>query len=156
MSEMEAGQKLDALVAEKVMGWAITHRGHRVMPGPGGIHGGREMRGFTGSVDARTWISQVCPDYSTDISAAWEVVEKLKERHGVTLSGGPNDEGGCEGWVCSVKAFGYRRFQDQEWNAHADTAPLAICKAALQAVAHATTPESEVSIPAPHDSEAGE
>jgi hypothetical protein len=80
----------------------------------------------------REWISQnwnhgFCvyddelPDFSDDISAAWMVVERMTD--GET----PND---CElhttvrGWRCDL----YRG------SANAETAPLAICRAALLAI----------------------
>ena len=58
----------------------------------------------------------VYPEVSTSISAAWEVVEKLR-RHIFQLS----DD---EGWCCTFS---------MRFNAKADTAPLAICRAALRA-----------------------
>lgn len=59
---MEAGRELDALVAEKIMGWSNCHR-----EGDWGYFG----RPFGGPTDFRI------PNYSTDISAAWEVMEKM-------------------------------------------------------------------------------
>jgi len=61
------------------------------------------------------------PSYSTDISAAWRVVEKMSD--GET----PNDvelRTSVRGWRCDFFK-GY---------ANAETAPLAICRAALLAV----------------------
>ena len=61
---MKAGRELDALVAEKVMGWTWD---------------GKTAWSPTGS---RLWMVRKdpywwLPYYSTDIAAAWEVVEKL-------------------------------------------------------------------------------
>ena len=72
------------------------------------------------------------PHYSTSISAAWEVVEKLKAHYMITLIGGPDDEGGCEEWTCRITARGYRSQLDTTWQATAPTAPRAICLAALK------------------------
>jgi hypothetical protein len=62
---MKPGRKLDALVAEKVMGYHNIYVAHdgvpHLLPIPNS--------GTTGVI---------CPRYSTDIAAAWEVVEKLQ------------------------------------------------------------------------------
>lgn len=56
--------------------------------------------------------------YSTDIACAWLVVEKMRLEGSMPelTSGEPNDDWQC--WTCLTSAF-------------ADTAPLAICRAAL-------------------------
>lgn len=74
---MKPGSELDALVAEKVMGL------ERVMtPGFGMEVGWRPIHSNLGASPLKS--------YSTDISAAWEVVEKMKQinllRVGSTLS----------------------------------------------------------------------
>lgn len=84
-----AGRELDALVAEKVMGI-----------------GKLEFDAYYGPQHR----------YSTDIAAAWEVVEKLAKPLKVVWTG--------KVWVCEV--FGEPCSQE------AGTAPLAICRAALK------------------------
>lgn len=146
--EQEAGRELDALVAEKVMGlppsaWPPPCIRHHRTDDAEWDSGSQEAGGWC--YTCNTMISSVDrepPAYSTDISAAWEVVEKLKERHGVKVMGGPDDEGGCEIWCCDITAYGYRPFQDHSWSDAAATAPLAICRAALQATG-ASEPEGE-------------
>lgn len=59
--------------------------------------------------------------YSTDISAAWQVVEKMREKSGVVLSDFLNND-----WSC--------HFVDAGKEIVAETLPLAICRAALLAV----------------------
>ena len=119
---MEAGRELDTLVAEEVMGWEATADGlywdarqkrTRLVLGSA-IAKKREEMGIEngpGFVFAP----------STDIAAAWEVVEKadLWSLYG-SIGDGP-----------------YRaciQFEDREGLMTADTAPLAICLAALKAV----------------------
>ena len=119
---MKAGRELDTLVAEKVMGWEATADGlywdarqkrTRLVLGSA-IAKKREEMGIEngpGFVFAP----------STDIAAAWEVVEKadLWSLYG-SIGDGP-----------------YRaciQFEDREGLMTADTAPLAICIAALKAV----------------------
>ena len=79
---MKPGRELDALVAEKVMGWR-----KKTFPGGGG--------GFTAWVDenekvmkliSNSTMSETCYrcDYfrpSTDIAAAWEVEEEINKRN---------------------------------------------------------------------------
>lgn len=96
IDEMDAGPELDRLVAEKVMGCEPC--GHP----------------FCGP---RTGHNMPAP-YSTDIRAAWEVVDKL----GLFVGKG------FFGWIASQNSY----WLDSE-TCTADTAPLAICRAALKA-----------------------
>jgi hypothetical protein len=73
---------------------------------------------------AREVMGEICRDYSTDITAAWSVVDKMRdEGYWMELIGpmNPRDE-----WVA--------RFVQINWveDASADTAPMAICLAALE------------------------
>lgn len=69
------------------------------------------------------WDLEVVPCYSTDIRDAWEVVEKLADMLDRTLRE-------CSsGWE-----FGGRKSDGTVVWGQADTAPLAICLAALEAV----------------------
>lgn len=65
------------------------------------------------------------PDYSTDISAAWEVIEKVKE----FIRVGRNIKGR---WWCEIERLSYQGEPDT-WFVLEDTAPMAICIAALKA-----------------------
>lgn len=106
---MKPGSELDALVAEKVMGL------ERVMtPGFGMEVGWRPIHSNLGASPLKS--------YSTDISAAWEVVEKMKQGSGhfsIKLT--------CYGWEA---LFRYPVTRE----ATAMTAPHAICLAALKAI----------------------
>jgi len=63
--------------------------------------------------------------YSTDIAAVWQVLEKLGL---VCIIGfNPEDRGGT--WDCS---FGLKLTEDNPTLVYADTAPEAICLAALK------------------------
>lgn len=75
----ERARRIDALVAEHVMGWEITHRGRRVRPGHDYGHNHREVTGFTGYTDARRWIATVCHEFSTTWEGMGLVVEKWAE-----------------------------------------------------------------------------
>jgi len=116
---MKPGRELDALIAERVMGWKICRN----------KNGGYSI--FVGDEDNYTaWSStkdielpDVFPKYSTDISAAWEVVEKIKYKWDNNFSIHWNGEE----WVIPQP-----KFPDLAISV-GDTAPHAICLAALEA-----------------------
>jgi Phage ABA sandwich domain len=122
-----AGRALDALVAERVMGWTDIRNDHYVLLDPAGVWMGRapQSQPWDSPQDKDRGISLV-PHYSTDIAAAWLLVECLRDE-GWLLSITPDEPGG--GWAVQYKP--------KERNLHgwerADTVPLAICRAALAA-----------------------
>lgn len=87
--------------------------------------------------------------YSTDIAAAWLVVEKMRERFFWLIL---TDCAGF-GWLAVFNEEGPPIDDEplRRGEGEADFAPLAICRAALQAVA---TPDSAVSPGGHHASEA--
>lgn len=118
---MQPGRELDALVAEKVMGlpvkWATDPYREIGMP-----EKGRQpyLKGVAGGV-YYDWAD--VPKYSTDIAAAWAVVERFTRlNYDVAL------HTTREGWTC---AFRGALLADA---AQAPTAAHAICLAALKAV----------------------
>ena len=127
--EMEAGRELDALVAEKVMGWTMGdyEPGLYYTTRPGGPV----------AVISPTWTPRM-PFHrflpSTDIAAAWEVVERLYDLRWIiglgSLAQNPR------GWRCELCNMWEDDFEraPSDIEANADTAPLAICRAALLAV----------------------
>lgn len=70
INKTPAGRELDALVAERVMGWADINQGTRKWTG---IPPGR--RSDTFSLAQFVAVSH----YSTDIAAAWIVTRKIKD-----------------------------------------------------------------------------
>lgn len=103
--KMQVGRELDDLVAEKVMGYEIerfsfTYDGY--------------------SEESTIWLraeSKYNPvPFSTDISAAWKVVETYPD--GVEILKCP------DGYLCFI-------ITDEEFKATGDTAQEAICKASL-------------------------
>lgn len=119
---MEAGRELDALVAEKIMGWKVVD-------------------GWWDMGDGRSWpVEDWCDDYerviqeafrpSTDMSAAWYAIERVEA---------------TGKWASSVNAV--RDQSPNKWctefwptdnwsprviSSYAETAPLAICRAVLK------------------------
>lgn len=130
---MEAGREMDALVATIIMGLEVhrlekSYRGERSTPGskvPGEwIH--HVLYVYHTPTSRNLDVSH----YSANISAAWEVVEKLQAEpleyyFGINRTPSiPYEKTGRTHWHCELGGkMGY-----------ADTAPLAICKAALLAV----------------------
>lgn len=129
---MSAGREMDALVGREVMGFAVYRYDkdraencyfmlmdadfNPVVPGRAGER----------KTEQDAWGD--CPAYSTDIAAAWQVVEKLSEQHGVTLYRFADEPiGETEIWHC-------RFIPMAAYSVTASTAPLAICQAALRAV----------------------
>lgn len=124
---MNAGIELDILIAEKIFGLEVVKN-----------KSGSKRGGFYYSVGEPDWddfygdmqLANPVPIYSLDIATAWEVVEKLFEL----------------GWDCEVSMYraeqgpryrvDVRVIEHQEHGAteFADTAPLAICLAALKAL----------------------
>lgn len=125
--ELVAGRELDARIAKKVMGLPECHKRFIKFT----------ISGVQNSWDCPVHGPQGCifpsytPSYSTDIAAAWQVVEKLLSTtpqggdiHIEKLGGAGwkvgccfnQSEGGWDGWI------------------EAETAPLAICRAALAAM----------------------
>lgn len=109
MEVMKPGRELDALVAEKVIGKKHNQ--------PGTMGG-----------DLDELYGMAAPHYSTDIAAAWEVVEKMREL----------------GWGSSIMSYlpepeleahcrAEFRSKRGEYRALSKEAPAAICLAALKA-----------------------
>jgi hypothetical protein len=117
MSEMKAGRELDALVAEMVMGFKREKKKWEFVSIGGHIP-------FPMRVPFDDF-----PNYSTDISAAWDVVKKFAGLGFITLfstewSSATRPSG--PGWACQI---------DGSKNTElGETAPHAICLAALKAV----------------------
>lgn len=149
---MPAGRELDALVAEKAMGWRWWawsknerdddgKRRERVVrglrgpefPGPRweewAKDGGKVLRLADGSEQLEriqgfgdAMSLPIIPEYSTDIAAAWKVALKVSDEYRLPF-------------FC-VKRLGKKKFQadltgEPDFVASGRTAPLAICRAAL-------------------------
>jgi hypothetical protein len=143
---MEAGSEMDALVAEKVMGWTVyaiegTNGAAWLEPREGFIEGqwtgylSKHIQGFTGNINTRlddggtlsinvhgtVWAP------SKKIADAWRVMERLNNTgYWIKLNNSATQKAI---WRCEIVPPGYDA--THTW---ADTAPLAICRAALLAV----------------------
>lgn len=108
---MEAGQELDALVAEKIMGWRYLNQ---------------PSTGYPWYPPEEGWSKAHPPRYSTDIAAAWKVMEKMCDM------GNQNCTLQFEGKLNPDYAWTFSHDENADWWASAGTAPLAICLAALK------------------------
>lgn len=121
---MKAGRELDALVAEKVMG--ITRPEPLASP-----IDSLSDEAFARST--RALLLEHPAPYSTDIATAWTVVEKMREiDEGFTIMFDKEEKQWRAG------ALWWRGYEQAEWweprSAMSETAPHAICLAALKAV----------------------
>lgn len=127
--DVSDSRELDARVAVEVMGWKEISMAHP----PGGAISPTPPSGF----DVRNNRYARLPRYSTDIRAAWEVVEKMAS----------------DGWALDLQwKVGGREFSHTaeasftRWNgadrqmghSFSATAPMAICLAALKAKGETT------------------
>lgn len=131
---MNAGQELDALVAEKVMGWRSYRTCHASYGGSlwswnwyaSSIAPPHCDGYFDGEHTPQTYPRPVAPgDWSpsSSIADAWEVMEKLRADFvSVDLVTA------FPGWNCSIL-----RGVNDEVDATGATAPLAICLVAMKA-----------------------
>lgn len=111
---MNPGRELDALVAEKVMGWTRTeHLG---------------LKRTVWNIPAPSYIEWADdpPPFSTDIAAAWEVVERLRANYSFQISADSSSD-----WECYLEN---EDLDISHVSARSETAPHAICLAALKTV----------------------
>lgn len=124
IDKLEAGRELDVLIADKVMGkgeWSTI----------GGIYFGPPEGKAKAHAEHTAEVNRI-PHYSTDIAAAWKIVEKL-ERDGIMLW-----HIGREDSMPNWRAEFGRNHQPALGRAEGNTLPLTICRAALktQEIAH--------------------
>jgi hypothetical protein len=118
--EQQAGRALDALVAQEVMGWDVRSDGRGEY---------RVARKRNKSGNARGIQLEQLPHYSSNMIGAWLVVEKVSAL------------------VSLEVIFALYLHERGEWEADfgmervglGETAPLAICRAALLAIASRDT-----------------
>jgi len=133
ISEMKAGPELDALVAE-AMGLPITHKTIRVKEDLGYRRSRVSYRNITLSYAGNDYLQP----YSTDIAAAWKVIEWMRE-HTTEKYTAPSLFSVPAGW--SMVLYEKNDNHAPAWlDAFGETAPLAICRAALLAVQKGNTP----------------
>lgn len=133
---MQAGRELDAVVAERVMGRRATMLPTSLSEADPHVVDYSISRGFSR-----------CPSYSTSIAAAWEVVEKLRaEGRRLNLFQDDRRRWGPNPYTKMIHLPGEAEHEHDVWlcifddgsggvNSMAESAPHAICLAALAALA---------------------
>jgi hypothetical protein len=133
---MEAGREMDALVAERVMGLTLRREEEDESPTHPYVYRWQRPDGSRicthtsfgfGWCGSRDEANKCLPSYSTDIAAAWQVVEHFSKGKDMPV------------FVGMVGDSAEAKIYDTEGNplmepVHADTPALAICRAALKAV----------------------
>ena len=120
MADLSPGRELDAAVATKVIGW------HDVKWQPiANAFGEKVLDEYAGHPPNDLLKNAIIPRYSTSIQAAWDVLEKMKAT--ATFAAVVSGKGAP--WVCKIN-LGVKFVEEK-----ADAAPLAICAAALKALA---------------------
>lgn len=125
IEELEAGRELDALVAEKVMGWQRVEE---------------EFPYFWPTTEMMDAIKKQhpdviavgyfpCPNFSTDIAPSWSLFEWLAARGIVRVSNGDGDSLDVDFTPHSDNLLRCA-------NVSADTLPRALCLATLEAVSN--------------------
>jgi len=119
---MKAGEELSAIVAEQIMGECY----HRHWDGD---------EDFIACVKCGEdrFYHQQSQAYSTDISAAWLVVNKMFGLGYAMSLLHLSSEFYPEYWYCDFRLKDSNKPPEYEWADHQMTAPAAICKAALLA-----------------------
>lgn len=113
---MKPGRELDALIAEKVMGLKNIRL----------ANDGRSDYLCYGKPDSIFLEGKIVPAYSTDISAAWLVVEKMQDNDWAFIL--DNMEDFIGNWQAHFEK------DKSGWSADSESAPHAICLAALKAI----------------------
>lgn len=147
---LPAGRELDALVAERVMGWEWLERRmdvHDPSTARKALFPPSDSEWIRINYNERDWsaassatprfhdwdeaalrskggAAELClPYYSSDIAAAWQVVEKMAEKGDLIFL--QTHRGDDEQYAATFV---------EPFTAYAPTVPLAVCRAALKAV----------------------
>lgn len=155
------GREMDQLIAEKVMGWGWMRAklpqilpAHRWLAPPEqvGDWGHEFPADMSEPPEGGWWLldtpkrgdHHIVPHYSTDISAAFQIVEKMHElidtddewrrANLLTLSCRGKSAGWAAAFTCVHESDEWFEEPERFGGAQADTAPLAICRAALKAL----------------------
>jgi Phage ABA sandwich domain len=125
IDKIEAGPELDGLIAIRSLGW-VCHD----WPSCKGVSIWRAADGHNTGYDASCVPNESCEPFepSTDITAAWLVVEKFDNPHwDISISTWQ------PGWQCHIEYTGGVIWEQVKvWEACGKTAMLALCRCALK------------------------
>lgn len=135
MSVQVAGRELDARVAVEVIGWGRQSESWYDEEGVEGTRfispSGEETTCFGWGADCTydDLDDTYLPRYSEDIAAAWQVVEKFKER-GWDIGWHTHAKHGTGWFVTDGREYDFYTLSGDA----CESAPLAICRAAIAAL----------------------
>lgn len=129
---MKPGRDLDKLIAEKVMGWTeieeVKHL-HLSVPQIVGIKPNELPSPYTGHRQKYS-----VPEFSTDIGAAWEVVNEMTNRNYFFLVSNSAISGGLIKLGENKIFASFGRKNEPVEHTVGESAPHAICLAALKSI----------------------
>lgn len=139
--QVARGRELDGIVAVRVMGWNLKERwGHEGASGSCCTHfwyrpdndispdgKGHTQRSFPSGNVSGDPVAEIVPHYSSELAAAFKVVDKIPFR--LELTEYAPDDG--EMWMAKFMSAGC-----VQGKAEADNPATAICLAALAALSH--------------------
>ena len=126
IDSMPAGPEINMLVAERVMQLGGEYQ-HDFQENGYGQCNKCDASNDMGAIRRGGRYCTIPDNYSEDIAAAWEVIEKFKaDGWAVGVQWELMDGGGY--WFCVLDN------PNKEWYGFAETATLAICRSALKAV----------------------
>ncbi len=125
---LPAGVALDVLVAERVFGFVWRDAGD----GEWQLSDGRTMWEYARRYPDQGMSVGLLESYSSDIAAAWRVVDRLRADRPFTM----HDIDGVGGtWMATFEVVAAGRAgRGRIYSGEGATAPLAICRAALAAM----------------------
>jgi len=123
IDDMPAGREMDALIAEKIFG-KVKCQAKCHNPGVRAWLDGRYCYALPGSPQDGAELLL----YSHDISAAWEVVEKMGMIMDLFYRPDVIPKWAGNKWYCKFECH------DRQGYSSAETLPLAICRAALKTI----------------------
>lgn len=125
---MQAGRELDALVSAHVFGLPVLSMDEQMQKWGGAIPNAVNCR-VKNSPGEREWDFETCAHYSTDMNAAWQVVEKMREQGFYYVLTTDDDEKQHECFFALPDTH-----MDEVQTVMAEQASHAICLAALKAM----------------------
>ncbi len=133
IKSMLAGEEMDSLIAEKVMGWHL-------IPAEDIIEDGETKHWAQMWLDKNNRIMHNSFSPSSDMNDAWEVAEKLRQSqvYPIEIRGDEWYDGGA--WLVSIydptgdKILYFAKDETSGPNRDYPSASLAICRAALLAI----------------------
>jgi hypothetical protein len=130
VAQMPAGKEMDSLIAERVMGWAK--------------HPHVDSPTYWWEGPTKSYLIDNLPHFSSDIAAAWQVVEQLQQRGYTRITVGLQGLGKTVDF-CHIEGDGPAWHEVIDGHGHdAFSLPLAICRGALGCVGEGKSSSGQI------------